>query len=343
DSGFTIFYMGINAGAFLAPIICGTIIGALYGFKWGFLAAAIGMVLGLIVFQALKGWIGHVGAAPEGKTGYGPLAQVLVGAGILLIPIYFLLSRSDILGILLLVLMAGLAIYFVYSGFASKDKVQLHRYIAMLILFAANALFWSLFEQAGSSLNFFARDYVDMPFGLNFTIFQSANPIFIILLAPVFAWMWPRLDQRGINPSIPRKFSLGLIGVALGFYALVFSIQFMQGADGRVPALMLTLCYLLHTMGELCLSPIGLSMVTKLARPKEVGLAMGGWFLSVAMGNYVAGLFAAIAASGGHGASAGSIEGYASVFGQLFWLGLGVGAFFLLVAPLINRLMHGVK
>ncbi|HET6603133.1 MAG TPA: oligopeptide:H+ symporter [Xanthomonadaceae bacterium] len=345
DSGFTIFYMGINAGAFLAPIVCGSIIGALYGFRWGFFAAGMGMILGLIVFQVLKGWIGHVGEVPADKKGYGPLLQVLVGAGLLVIPVFFLLSRSDILGVLLLAMMGALIVYFIYSGFASKDKVQLHRYIAMLILFLANTVFWSLFEQAGSSLNFFARDYVDMPFGLNFTIFQSANPVFILLLAPVFAWMWPRLDNKGINPSIPRKFSLGLIGVAVGFYALVFSIQFMQDADGRVPALMLTLCYLLHTMGELCLSPIGLSMVTKLARPKEVGLAMGGWFLSIAMANYLAGLIAAFAAGGGGAldAAAGSVEGYAKVFGQLFWFGLGAGVFFLVVAPLINRLMHGVK
>src|SRR5690606_18574670 len=164
------------------------------------------------------------------------------------------------------------------------------------------------------------------------------------LLAPVFAWMWPRLDGKGINPSIPRKFSLGLIGVAVGFYVLVFSIQFMQGEDGRVPAMMLMLCYLLHTMGELCLSPIGLSMVTKLARPKEVGLAMGGWFLSIAMASCVAGLSAACAAGGGGArGEAGSIQGYAGVFDQLFWTGLIVGVFFLVVAPLVNRLMHGVK
>ncbi|MEO7200645.1 MAG: peptide MFS transporter, partial [Dokdonella sp.] len=331
DSGFTIFYMGINAGAFFAPIVCGTIIGAKYGFKWGFFTAGMGMILGLLVFQGLKSWLGHIGKPPPGKTGFGPLMQVIVGASILVAPVFLLLSRSDVLGVLLMVMMAGLVGYFLYSGFASKEKVQLHRYIAMLILFFANTVFWALFEQAGSSLNFFARDYVDMPvvpiFGqLNFTIFQSANPIFILLLAPVFAWLWPRLDKRGINPSIPRKFAIGLIGVGIGFYALVLAIQLMQDANGRVPAIMLVLCYLIHTMGELCLSPIGLSMVTKLARPKEVGLAMGGWFLSIAMANYVAGLIAALAAKGGgEGAAAGSIAGYAGVFSQLFWLGIIVG------------------
>jgi POT family proton-dependent oligopeptide transporter len=273
-----------------------------------------------------------------------------VGAAVLVVPVFFLLSKSEVLGGLLILMMIGLVGYFIYSGIHSGQKEQLHRYIAMLILFLANILFWALFEQAGSSLNFLARDYVNMPtiFGYtpNFTIFQSVNPVFILLLAPLFAAMWPALDGRQMNPSIPRKFALGLIGVAVGFYVLVFAIGHMQDAGGRIPWTMLTLCYLIHTMGELCLSPIGLSMVTKLARPHETGLAMGGWFLSIAMANYVAGVIASIATGGnggGHGEAAGSIAQYSDVFMQLFWLGLAVGGAFLLLSPLINRLMHGVK
>jgi POT family proton-dependent oligopeptide transporter len=349
DSGFTIFYMGINAGALLAPLVCSVWIGARYGFRWGFFTAGIGMILGLVVFHTYRAWLGQVGATPEGRQGLKPLLQVLIGAAVLVVPVFFLLSQSEVLGWLLIVMMLGLVGYFVWSGVQSGEKEQLHRYIAMLILFVANILFWALFEQAGSSLNFLARDYVNMPtiFGYtpNFTIFQSVNPVFILLLAPVFAAMWPALDGKQMNPSIPRKFALGLIGVAVGFYVLVFAIQHMQGADGRIPWTMLTLCYLIHTMGELCLSPIGLSMVTKLARPHETGLAMGGWFLSIAMANYVAGVIAAIATGGGagHGEAAGSITQYSEVFMQLFWLGLAVGAAFLLLSPLINRLMHGVK
>jgi len=347
DSGFTIFYMGINAGALVAPIICASWIGARYGFRWGFFAAGIGMILGLMMFQILKAWLGQVGTAPAGKTGFGPMAQVLIGCAVLVVPVYFLLSQSDVLGVLLIVMMFALVAYFIYSGIASGSREQLHRYIAMMILFAANILFWALFEQAGSSLNFLARDYVNMPtvFGqpLHFSIFQSVNPVFILLLAPVFAAMWPALDSRNINPSIPRKFAYGLIAAAIGFYVLVFAIEHFVGENGRISWIWLTLTYFIHTTGELCLSPIGLAMVTKLARPEETGLAMGGWFLSIAMANFVAGRIAAIASGGGGHEAAGSLAQYAEVFNQMFWLGLAIAAIYLVCAPLINRLMHGVK
>ena len=348
DSGFTIFYMGINAGALVAPIVCATWIGATYGYRWGFLAAGVGMVFGLVVFQILKGWLGHVGAKPEGKEGYGPIVQVLVGAVVLVVPVYVLLSQSDVLGGLLIAMMLGLVAYFIYSGIASGSREQLHRYIAMLILFAANILFWALFEQAGSSLNFLARDFVQMPtiagHAVHFTIFQSVNPVFIILLAPLFATLWVKLDKVDWNPSIPRKFAYGLAGAALGFYVLVFAIQNFVDAGGKISWIWLALTYLIHTMGELCLSPIGLAMVTKLALPKETGLAMGGWFLSIAMANFVAGRIAAIAAGGGSGhEAAGSLAAYADVFGQMFWLGIAIALAYFLFAPLINKLMHGVK
>jgi POT family proton-dependent oligopeptide transporter len=245
------------------------------------------------------------------------------------------------------------ALYFLFRQLAVGNKVQVQRYIAMVILFIANACFWALFEQAGSSLNFFAREFVTPMFGSmttwqdgGFGIFQSLNPLYILLLAPVFATMWPKLDKMGVNPSIPRKFALGLIQVALGFYILVFAIANMQNAAGLVPWIFLALCYLLHTSGELCLSPIGLSMVTKLADEKEVGLAMGGWFLSIAMAQYVAGLIAAIASggTGGHGEEvAATITQYSGVYMQLFWIGLVFGIIYLVLAPAINKLMHGVK
>ncbi len=348
DSGFTIFYMGINAGALIAPIICASIIGQKFGYRWGFFAAGMGMLLGLMVFQALKAWLGHVGQAPADKRGFGPMVKVLLGSLLLAIPVYFLLSKSDLLGGLLIVMMLALAAYFIYSGVRSNSRPQLHRYIAMLILFVANILFWSLFEQAGSSLNFLAQDYVRMPdvriFGWQptFEIFQSVNPVFIILLAPLFASLWIKLDKADWNPSIPRKFAYGLAGAAIGFYVLVFAIQNATGADGKISWIWLTLTYLIHTMGELCLSPIGLAMVTKLARPEETGLAMGGWFLSIAMANFVAGRIAAIASGGGEAAGS-SLAQYAGTFNQLFILGIVIAVLFFLAAPLINKLMHGVK
>ncbi len=346
DSGFTIFYMGINAGAFFAPIVCSAWIGATYGMKYGFLAAGIGMILGIIVFHYFTGMLGSVGKAPAGREGWGPSVQVFLGSLALVPVIYFLLSKSDLLGYVLVGLMAALTIYFISSGMRSGDHVQMQRYIAMMILFFANILFWALFEQAGSSLNFLAEKNVDAPF--HFTLFQSFNALFIVALAPVFAMLWPWLDRRNINPSIPRKFAIALVTVGLGFYVLVLAIRQLGGnidpATAKIHWTVLGLTYLIHTVAELCLSPIGLSMVTKLAAPKEVGLAMGGWFLSTALANYAAGVIASIASGGGgHSETAGSLTQYATVFNYLWWTNLIIGGIFFFLAPQINKLMHGVK
>jgi len=354
DSGFTIFYMGINLGAMVAPLVTASWIGATWGLKWGFFAAGIGMILSTLFLEVAKKSLGVVGRPHAGKEGWGRFFAVGAGAIVLAGIVYFLLSASTVLGYLLMVIMLGLVIYFIGAGIKSGNKVQMHRYIAMLILFFANACFWALFEQAGSSLNFFAREFATPMYGSmetwqagGFGIFQSLNPLYILVFAPVFAAAWPKLEKMGMNPSIPRKFALGLIQVALGFYVLVWAISNMQNAAGLVPWVFLALCYLLHTTGELCLSPIGLSMVTKLADEKEVGLAMGGWFLSIAMAQYVAGVIAAIASGGSSNAHgemvAASITQYQDVYMQLFWLGLGFGVLYLLFAPLINKLMHGVK
>jgi POT family proton-dependent oligopeptide transporter len=234
-----------------------------------------------------------------------------------------------------------LAIYLIWSGYTA-DSVQGQKHVAMFILFAANILFWALFEQAGASLNFMARDFVDAPF--NFTLFQSANPLFILLLAPLFATLWPRLEKMSMNPSIPRKFAIALIGLAAGFALLVFAIKTAVGVDGKIGWYWLAGLYFIHTAAELCLSPIGLSMVTKLAAPKNVGLSMGGWFLATAVANYLAGRISAIASgSGGEGEAASSLAQYSSTFTMLIWAGLIVGGIYFILAPLINKLMHGVK
>ena len=340
DSGFTIFYMGINAGAFVAPIVCASVVGARFGYRYGFLAAGIGMVFGIVVFQFLAGMLGHIGKAPAGREGVKPVLVVLGGAAAMVPLLWLLLSKSEVLGYVLIGLMLFLVLYFLASGIRSGDRVQLQRYGAMLLLFLANCLFWALFEQAGSSLNFLARDFVDAPF--HFTLFQSANPLFILLLAPLFALLWPALERGGRNPSIPRKFAIALIGAGSGFLLLALAIG--ATPDGaKVPWLFLVLTYLVHTMAELCLSPIGLSMVTKLAARHEVGMAMGGWFLSTAMANYLAGLIAAAASGGGGHGAASSLVRYAATFTQLWWLALAIGGSCFLCAPLINRLMHGVK
>ena len=337
DSGFTWFYMGINAGGALAPLVCGTLVGARYGYEWGFFTAGLGMLLGLVVFHWRAARLGTIGQAPEGGTGFARVWVVVLGALVAVPLVYLLLSQKTLVGYLLIGLFLVLTVFFIVSGVRSGDKVQLHRYIAMLLLFLAKILFWGMFEQAGSSLNFFAKDHVDAPF--DFTVFQSANPIFIILLAPVFAWLWPRLEARGMNPSIPRKFGIAVLFVAVGFSLLVWSIGALQDGNGRIPWEILALAYMINTMGELCLSPIGLSMVSKLAAVRDTGLAMGAWFLCTAIGNFVAGAVAALAAGGG----AGGIGQYAEIYTQIAIAGFAFGAAFLLFAPLVNRLMHGVK
>jgi POT family proton-dependent oligopeptide transporter len=332
-------------------LITATWIGATWGLKWGFFAAAIGMILSTLFLEVAKRSLGQIGLPPKDKEGWGAFFLVGIGALVMAVGVFFLLSESEILGWLLGALMLSLIAYFIISGIKSGDKVQLQRYIAMIILFVANACFWALFEQAGSSMNFFAREFVTPMYGGmetwqsgGFAIFQSLNPLYILLFAPLFAAIWPWLDKRNMNPSIPRKFALGLIQVSLGFYVLVFAIANFQNAAGLVPWIFLAFCYLLHTTGELCLSPIGLSMVTKLAAEKETGMAMGGWFLSIAMAQYVAGLIAAIASGGGHGPETGAaISQYSDTYMMLFWVGLAFGIAYLIVAPLINKLMHGVK
>ena len=337
DSGFTIFYMGINAGGALAPLVCGTLIGARYGYEWGFFTAGIGMLLGLAVFQWRIGRLGDIGKAPVGGEGIARTLVVVLGALVAVPLVYLLLNQKTLVGWLLIGLFLALTVFFIVSGIRSRDKVQLHRYIAMLLLFLAKILFWGMFEQAGSSLNFFAKEHVDAPF--DFTVFQSANPVFIIALAPLFAWLWPRLEARGINPSIPRKFGIAVILVAIGFTTLVWSIGHLQDGAARIPWEMLALVYMINTMGELCLSPIGLSMVSKLAAVRDTGLAMGAWFLCTAIGNFVAGAVAAEASGG----SIGGIAQYASTYTQIAVAGFVFGAAFLLFAPWINKLLHGVK
>jgi POT family proton-dependent oligopeptide transporter len=338
----------------IAPLVTAGWIGATWGLKWGFFAAGIGMIFSTLFLEVAKKSLGHIGLPEKGKEGWGRFFAVGAGAIVLAGVVYFLLSESTILGYILVAIMFGLIAYFVVAGIRAKDKVQLHRYIAMLILFAANACFWALFEQAGSSLNFFAREFVTPMYGGmetwqagGFGVFQSLNPLYILIFAPMFAILWPKLDKMNMNPSIPRKFALGLIQVALGFYLLVFAIANLTNAAGLVPWIFLAMTYLLHTTGELCLSPIGLSMVTKLADDREVGLAMGGWFLSIAMAQYVAGLIAAVASGGssnGHGeVVAASIGQYSDIYMLLFQIGLGVGILYLVLAPVINKLMHGVK
>jgi POT family proton-dependent oligopeptide transporter len=223
------------------------------------------------------------------------------------------------------------------EGKVARDKV-----IAMLIIFTFNILFWMFFEQAGSSFTFLADEIVNRQLG-SFTFptawFQSVNSIAIIALAPVMAWIWILMAKRNANPSIPRKFGLGLLFNGLAFLLLMFALTKLVGADNKIPFWTLVGVYVIQSVGELCLSPIGLSMVTKLAPVRLVGLAMGGWFVSVGIGNNLSGIFAS-GVSGETGmTTASALSGY--TFG--FWALLGAGVVLFIGAPLVNKLMHGVK
>jgi len=224
-----------------------------------------------------------------------------------------------------------------------EGKVQRNRVIAMLIIFVFNVLFWMFYEQAGSSFNFLAQNIVDREMfgGWVFPVgwFQSVAPLSLVLLAPFVSIAWGWLDKRNMEPSIPRKFGLGLLGNALAFVVLMYALSSLVDSRNLIPFWPLVLVYVLQTLGELCLSPIGLSMVTKLAPVRLVGFAMGGWFLSTGIGNNLSGIFA------GHvsGETGMTVASALSGFTFSFWLLAGAGVLLFVIAPLINRLMHGVK
>ena len=350
DRGFTIFYMGINLGALVSPLITGWLAGVISGtplvqnYKAVFVATGIGMVISLLWFWFGRRRLLGIGQAPAAHHGGAMLAWVVLGAAVAVPMVYLLMAEVGagvlawILGALFVALALMLLIEALREGGVARDKV-----IAMLLLFAFNVLFWMFFEQAGSSFNFLAQNLVDRQMfgGWVFPTgwFQSVNPAAIVILAPLVALTWGWLGARGREPSIPRKFGLGLLFNALAFLLLMVALSALVGSNGQIPFWPLVLVYVLQTVGELSLSPIGLSMVTKLAPLRYVGLAMGGWFLSTAIGNNLSGIFA------GHvsGASGMTVASALEGFTFSFWLLLGAGVLLLLIAPLINRLMHGVK
>jgi proton-dependent oligopeptide transporter, POT family len=346
DSGFTIFYMGINAGAFLAPICTQLLAQNVFGteampaYRYVFIASAIGMLVSLVWFWIGRRQLQWVGRPPAGAEGLQRVALVVLGAVAAIPLVYFLLALgANRLQGVLSVMFVGLAVMLLIEGIrvggVARDKV-----IAMLIILFVNILFWMFFEQAGSSFTFLADQIVDRDLGgLIFPTawFQSVNSIAIITLAPLVAWTWVKLGR--FNPSIPRKFGLGLIFNGLAFLLLVFALSMLVDDRNRIPFWTLFAVYWIQSVGELCLSPIGLSMVTKLAPERLVGLGMGGWFLSTGIGNNLSGIFAGHV-SGESGMSvASALSGY--TFG--FWALVGVGGAMFLVAPLIQKLMHGVK
>ncbi len=350
DSGFTIFYMGINAGAFIAPILTGWFADSVFGsetmpaYKVVFITTGIGMLFSMVWFWFGRRQLQGIGRPPEADGGgRRKVLYVALGALVMIPVVYFLLSvGADKLQWLLTAMFIVLCVMILMEGMR-EGKVQRDRAIAMLVIFAFNILFWMFFEQAGSSFTFLADQIVDRdlfgPGGFVFSNawFQSVNALGIIVLAPIAAWVWIRMGKA--NPSIPRKFGLGLIFNGLAFVVLMVALSSMVSAAGKIPFWTLFTVYIIQTVGELCLSPIGLSMVTKLAPMRLVGFGMGGWFLSTGIGNNLAGIFASRVSGETGMTTASALQGY--TFG--FWALVIPGVLLFLIAPLIQKLMHGVK
>jgi POT family proton-dependent oligopeptide transporter len=350
DSGFTIFYMGINAGAFISPILTGWFADQVFGtpempaYKVVFITAGIGMLFSLVWFWFGRRQLEGIGRPLE-EDGGGRRKVLFVALGALVaIPvIYFLLSvGATALQYLLTAMFIVLCVMIMMEGIR-EGAVQRDRAIAMLVIFAFNILFWMFFEQAGSSFTFLADQIVDRdlfgPGGFVFSNawFQSVNALGIIVLAPIAALLWIKMGKA--NPSIPRKFGLGLIFNGLAFVVLMVALSSMVNLAGKIPFWTLFTVYIIQTVGELCLSPIGLSMVTKLAPMRLVGFGMGGWFLSTGIGNNLSGIFAGHVSGDTGMTTTSALAGY--TFG--FWALVIPGLLLFLIAPLIQRLMHGVK
>lgn len=299
DAAFSIFYMGINLGAFVSPLVCGYI-GQRIDWRLGFGAAGIGMAIGLVQYLLGQRHLGTAGLPAAGvQLGLPPAAWIVAGGALVMAVLMFtgiLTVTAEGLanagGVFLVAVVVGLFGWmFTTRGWTAQER---RRIFGIAILFLAATLFWSVFEQAGSTLNLFAqRNTRTELLGFDFPAswMQSVNSVFIVTLAPVFAWIWVRLGPR--DPSTPAKFAFGLIAVGLGF-ALLIGGAVLAESGVKVSPFWLVGVYFFHTVGELCLSPVGLSAMTRLAPARVAGLMMGVWFLSIANGNYIGGRLAAL-------------------------------------------------
>jgi POT family proton-dependent oligopeptide transporter len=412
DSGFTLFYMGINVGALVATLVCGWL-GETYGWKYGFGLAGIGMILGLITFlfgqRYLKGYaespnpewlstklvgikqewwiyIGSIVALPlvwwlvQSEPVVHITQNIFLLLGVVGILAYAMLhsnpwqSKKSVFTLTALVIVVGIGsvltqnqvfkvsddateywlyaallslLGFIIYGFARHRSVEFTRTLVLMILIVSTIVFWSLFEQSAASMTLFADRVLDRDvFGatIGASQFAALNPAFIMLLAVPFALLWPWLAARGLNPSTPVKFAIGTIFAGLGFGALVLGAQFPNDL-GKVATLWFVLAYFCHSTGELCLSPIGLSAVTKLSIPRVVGVSMGTWFVATALSETLATRLSKLASIDTSAKSdvAAMLATYTSLFEYLALVGVGFGLFLLVISPLLKRGMGGIN
>jgi POT family proton-dependent oligopeptide transporter len=353
DAGFSIFYMGINIGAFLGPLICGWFAERV-DWHLGFSLAGVGMTFGLIQYARGRNYLRGAGelagesaeparvAVARRQLGTGLVAALVLTAAVAGLAMMGTINLT-ILGFAqatgAIVVVVAIIYFASVIAFGCRDSVERQRVFVIFLLFLGAAMFWSGFEQAGSSMNIYARDLTDRVFfgwEVPTTWLQSVNPVFIILLAPVVGMLWVKLGAR--NPSIPLKFGMGLILLGVGFLVLAWGALYVPEGAAASPAVgvgmtWLVVTYFFHTVGELALSPVGLSSVTKLSPNRLVGQMMGTWFMGAALGNLVAGLIAS------------RIEALPpeQLFTVVASIVVGAGFVFVLFSPLINRMTHGVK
>jgi len=352
DGGFTLFYMGINLGSFLATWTCG-ILGIYYGWAWGFGAAGIGMLFGLLVFHFGQDWLDGAATPPSAEKlkekVFGPInvevACYSAALGIVLSSIA-LLKYAHIIGTLATIVGVAMFLFMIgYSILRLEGRARTRMWAAAYFA-VAQIPFWSLFEQAGSSLTLVTSRLVNTNIGgwnVPTPVFQSLNAGFIFLFAPLIAWLWVWLAKRGWEPSTPVKFSLGVFGAGLGYLVLVSGMNSV-GPAALTPVFFIFAIYWVHTMAELMLSPVGLSAMTKLAPKTLVGLFMAAWFVYSGLGNALSGVIAAAAGAETVGGQivdiAGAKANYIQVFSSIGYIGMLIGFVMLLFAPVVKKWMQ---
>ena len=332
DGAYTVFYMGINVGAAIGTILVGYL-GQTIGWGWGFGLAGIGMLAGLVVFVLGKSALNGAGEAPAPLTKSKEWGLYGIGLASVAV-IWALVQYQDVIQSLLVVSGVALLGYVLFESF-KLEKEPRERMFAILFLIALNPLFWGLFEQAGGSMSLFTDRYVDRG-ATPASLFQSINPIYIILLAPLFAALWQWLGKRGKEPSAPAKFGLALAQMGLAHLVLVWGAQSF-GIAAMTPVIFVFLYYLFATTGELCLSPVGLSAMNRLAPSHMASLIMGAWFYMTAVGNFVAGKIGE--ATGGHGGEMSKAK-LLDIYELFGWVSIGAAVIVLLLTPIVKRWMH---